>query len=307
MVRKGVILLRVQDLEQGAGRVSPKVFPELVDLVEHEHGIVRAGLFDAMNNPAGKRAHIGATVPSNLRLVPHSAKGYASEFSAHGFRDGPAKTGFSGTGRAVKAQDGAFVSGIELPDRQILENPLFHLFKIVVVSVQHSLGLSEVDGIPGGLTPGEVKQEIDIIHGHGVFRRGRVHLAHLRDLFCSDLISGLGQLLLLQPFPELLYLLRPLFVDAKFPLNSFQLFPQQVLFLAFVDSFLNLALNLLPHPGDFQLLVHDQDQSLDSLLHIQRFQDLLFTLPADIYISRDHVRQCRSAFHMTAKTKNLIR
>ena len=41
VVLEGVVLLRVEDLEQGGARVAPEVHPDLVDLVEHEHRVVR--------------------------------------------------------------------------------------------------------------------------------------------------------------------------------------------------------------------------------------------------------------------------
>ena len=43
VVREGEVLLRVQDLEQGRGRVAPEVRAHLVDLVEHDHRVARAG------------------------------------------------------------------------------------------------------------------------------------------------------------------------------------------------------------------------------------------------------------------------
>src|SRR2546428_516679 len=74
MVAERVILLRVQDLEQGRGRVAPVVGADLVDLVEHEHRVVRGGLGDALDDASRHRADIGAAVAADLRLVPGGAR-----------------------------------------------------------------------------------------------------------------------------------------------------------------------------------------------------------------------------------------
>ena len=44
VVAEGRVLLRIEHLEQRGSRVALEAAPELVDLVEHQHGIARAGL-----------------------------------------------------------------------------------------------------------------------------------------------------------------------------------------------------------------------------------------------------------------------
>ena len=53
VVREGVVLRRVQDLEERGGRIAAEILADLVDLVEHEHRIAHARLADPAHDPAG--------------------------------------------------------------------------------------------------------------------------------------------------------------------------------------------------------------------------------------------------------------
>ena len=68
MVGKGVILLRVQDFQQGRRRVSPKIHSQLVDLVQHKDRVVGPGLADPLNDPPGESPDIGAAMARGSRL-----------------------------------------------------------------------------------------------------------------------------------------------------------------------------------------------------------------------------------------------
>ena len=87
VVLEAEVLLRVEHLEQRGRRVAPEVHADLVDLVEHEHRVVRAGGLDALDDPAGQRADVGAPVAADLRLVVDAAEAHAGELAAHRLRD----------------------------------------------------------------------------------------------------------------------------------------------------------------------------------------------------------------------------
>ena len=80
-------LLRVEHFEQRGGRVAVDPGTELVDLVEHHHAVAAAGFADALDDIAGQRAHIGAAVTADLRLVVHAPEADADELAAHRARD----------------------------------------------------------------------------------------------------------------------------------------------------------------------------------------------------------------------------
>jgi hypothetical protein len=74
VVAEARVLLRVEHLEQGGGGVAAEVGPELVDLVQHEHGVVGARLLQPLDDAPGKRPHVGAPVTANLGLVADAAQ-----------------------------------------------------------------------------------------------------------------------------------------------------------------------------------------------------------------------------------------
>ena len=77
-----LVLLGVEHLEHGSRRITPHVRGELVDLVEHEHGIHRPGLLETSDDTAGQGTDIRATVTANLRLVTHAAERDADVLAA---------------------------------------------------------------------------------------------------------------------------------------------------------------------------------------------------------------------------------
>src|SRR2546430_5833191 len=60
------VLRRIEHLEQRRRRVAPPVAPDLVDLVEHDHGVAGASLLEGARDASGQRADIGATVTTDL-------------------------------------------------------------------------------------------------------------------------------------------------------------------------------------------------------------------------------------------------
>src|SRR5208337_5147206 len=68
------VLLRIQDLEERGRGVALETLPELVDFVQHEHGIPVFAYFQSLDDLSRHRTHIGAAVPFYLGLVPHPAE-----------------------------------------------------------------------------------------------------------------------------------------------------------------------------------------------------------------------------------------
>ena len=82
MVVEGRILLRVQDLQQRRGRVTPPVGAKLVDFIQQEQRIGRLGLLHALNHLAGHGTDIGPPVATDFRFVPDTAKRHPHEITA---------------------------------------------------------------------------------------------------------------------------------------------------------------------------------------------------------------------------------
>src|SRR4029079_3784722 len=118
------------DLEQRRGRVAVKTAgAELVDFVQHQHAIARAGLAQALDDVARQRADVGPAMAADLRLVVQAAQAHAHELARRRLGDALSDRALDHTRRADEAQDRALVRRVELAPRQIFENALLDLFQ----------------------------------------------------------------------------------------------------------------------------------------------------------------------------------
>ena len=101
------VLLGVQHLQKHRGRVALEmlVAPELVDLVEHEHGVVDPAALYLLQYAPGHGPDVGAPVAAELGLVAHAAQGEAHELAPQGLGHGAAYGGLARARRAREAQN----------------------------------------------------------------------------------------------------------------------------------------------------------------------------------------------------------
>ena len=64
-----LVLLGVQYLKQGRGRVTVGIVGELVDLVQQDQGIAYPGLGEGVNDSSGHGADVGLAVAADLGFV----------------------------------------------------------------------------------------------------------------------------------------------------------------------------------------------------------------------------------------------
>src|SRR5204863_70019 len=105
VVAEVFVLLRVEDFEQGRGRVAAKVVAELVYLVEDEDRIGGFGPADGLDDAPRQRADVGAAVAPYLGLVVDAAEGHAGEGAAQGAGDALGQAGLAHARRADEAED----------------------------------------------------------------------------------------------------------------------------------------------------------------------------------------------------------
>src|SRR4029077_15426432 len=107
--------------------VTAKVHSQLVDLVQHEHGILGLGAAQSLDDLSRQRADIGARVAADLGLVPHPAQRDPVELPPERPRDRAPERGLAHPGWAHEAQDGVLARGPDALDREVLEDTVFHL------------------------------------------------------------------------------------------------------------------------------------------------------------------------------------
>ena len=82
VVREGLVLLRVQHLQEGCTGIAMKIAGQLVDLVEKKNRVVRPATAHPLEHPPRQGADVGATVTPDLRFVPDPPQADADEFPA---------------------------------------------------------------------------------------------------------------------------------------------------------------------------------------------------------------------------------
>ena len=167
MVPEGGVLLSVQHLQQGRGRVTPVVIAQLVDLVQQEQGVAAPRLADGVDDTARHGPHIGLAVAPDLRLVADAAQRDAGQLTIHGPGHGHGNGGLSHTGRAHQADHLPLQLRGQLLDGQELQDALLHLLQPIVVLVQHLAGSLHADPLPGLFAPGQLQAYIQIVADHG--------------------------------------------------------------------------------------------------------------------------------------------
>ena len=139
MIGKLEVLLRIEHLEQGRGRIATIIGADLVDLVHHEDRVVGFDRLQPLDDAAGHRADIGSAVTADLRLIAHAAQRHPVKLAAHGPGDGLAERGLADAGRTDKTEDRSLGGLVQLAHRQILENALLDLVEAVMILVKHFL------------------------------------------------------------------------------------------------------------------------------------------------------------------------
>ncbi|KAF5052999.1 hypothetical protein DSECCO2_402880 [anaerobic digester metagenome] len=163
VVRERVVLLGVEDLEEGARRVAGVGDGEFVDLVEDEDRVLRPGLLHPLDDPAGERPDVGPPVPPDLCLILDAAEADPDVLPPQCVGDALAEARLPGAGRAGEEEDRALLLLLELHDREVLDDPLLDLLEPVVVALEHLPGLVDVDDLLLLDRPGEVEQEVEVV------------------------------------------------------------------------------------------------------------------------------------------------
>ena len=140
VVGEGVVLLRVEHLEQRRRGVAAEVHRHLVDLVEQEHRVARARLLHHLDDLAREGADVGAAVAADLGLVAHAAEREPHELAVRGAGDRAGERGLADAGRPDEAQDRTLRVVDQLAHGQELDDALLDLLEAVVVLVQDLLG-----------------------------------------------------------------------------------------------------------------------------------------------------------------------
>ena len=276
VVAEAGVLLRVEDLEQGRGRVALEGGADLVDLVEHQDRVGATGAFHRLEELAGHGPDVGAAVPLDLRLVAHAAQGETVEGAPEGGGDGVADAGLANPRGADQAEDRAGDVPLHLADGDELEDAVLDVLQPVVVAVEDLARLVQIVAVLAELSPGEDGQPVEVVAGDGVLGRVGLQQAQLLQLLVDRLLRLVVEFQLLQPSLVLLDLGGlPLLLQPQLLLDRLELFLEEELPLLLGDLFLDLLADLGLQPRNLQLLLEQHQHPVDALAHLEGGEDLL--------------------------------
>ena len=243
VIEERVVLLRVEHLEQRRRRVAAEVHRHLVDFVEQEHRVHRAGLLHHLDDLAGEGADVGAAMAADLRLVAHAAERQPDELAVHRARDRLGQRGLADARRAGEGEDRRLRLLDERADGEELEDAVLDLLEAVVVLVEDLLGALEIAALLRLLVPGHGDQPVEVVARDGRFGRHRRHRLEPLQLLDRLLLDLLGHLRLFDLLLQLLDLVALLVLAAQFLLDRLHLLVEVVLLLRLLHLLLDARLD----------------------------------------------------------------
>ena len=276
MIGESGVLFRVQHLQHGAGGITAKILTHLVDLIQQDQRVGGFRLFQCLDDLARHRADIGAAVPPDLGFVAHPPQRDADELAPRGPRDRAPETGLADTRRANEAEDRALQLGRTGLHREIFDNPLFHLFQPIVISVEHRLGLGQVflDATFGA--PRHAQQPVKIVAHNGRLGAHRAHAFQLLDLGFGLFARLFRQVGLGDPRFQFGNLVLAVFAVTEFLLDRLHLLVQIVFTLGALHLTFDAGLDLLLDLKHRHFALHMAVDFFKPCAHIQRLQQRLF-------------------------------
>ena len=293
VVDEGRVLFRVQHLKHRTGRVTAEILAHLVDFIKQDQRVGGLGLFQRLDDLAGHRADIGATVAADLGFVAHAAQADADELAPRGLGDRAPQRGLAHARRADEAQDRPLQLGRARLHRQIFDDPLLDLFQPVVIGVQNRLRGTQILFHARFHAPRHAQQPVEIIAHHG---RLGAHGRHGFQLFqlSLGLVAGLlGQLGVLDARLQLVEFGLAFLALAQLLLDRLHLLVQIVFALRALHLAFHAALDLALDLQDRQLALHVAIDLFQPLGDVKFFQKLLLLRDRDAQMAGHEVGQTR--------------
>ena len=200
MIAEVLVLLRIEHLEHRARRIAAEVGAHLVDLVDQQHRVHRLGVAERADDRAGHCADVRAPMAPDLRLVSHAADRQPRELASDRARDRLPERRLADAGRPDEAQDRAGEVVLELRDGEVLEDAVLDLLEVVVVLVENSPRVLQVEVVLRDLVPGQRDQPVEVRADDAVLGRRRGDLLQAGKLAVDGLLHVLGKLELREPF-----------------------------------------------------------------------------------------------------------
>ena len=297
VIEEGVVLLRIEHLEQRRRRIAAEVHRHLVDFVEQEHRVHRAGLLHHLDDLAGERADVGAAVAADFGFVAHAAERQADELAVHRAGDRLGERRLADSGRPGEGEDGRLGLLDEGADGEELEDALLDLLEPVVIFVEDLLGALQVAALARLLVPRHGDEPVDVVARDGRFGRHRRHRFQALELLDGLFLDVLRHLGLLDLLLELVHFVALLVLAAQFLLDRLHLLVEVVLLLRLLHLLLHARLDAAI---DLELVDLDFENAGDAIQPLERrddFEQVLLLVDADEQVRGDRVGELARIVH----------
>ena len=294
VIRECLVLLRIQHLEQGRRGIALVAGAELVDLVQHQHGVGRAHPLERLHDPTGQGANVGAPVTADLRLVPHAAERHAGELPPHGAGDALSQGRLADARGAHQAEDRSLQVAAQLAHGEKLQDPLLHLLEAVVIRIEHVARVLDLQVVLGEDSPGQIRDPLQPRPRHRLLRRLLGQLLQPRQLLVDLSAHVFRQLQRGDLLAQLVAVGAGAF--AQLVLDGLQLLAQDVLALRLGDLLLHGAFDVvrgLQHLAPAGEQGDHQSQPLD---RVDRIQHLLLVGGVGGHVVGEQIRESSRIF-----------
>ena len=282
VVAEGVVLRRVEHLQQRRRGVAAVVGADLVHLVEQHDWVHRARLADGPDDPAGQRADIGAAVPTDFCLIADPAERDPDELAAHRPGHRLAQRGLADAGRPDQGEHGAAAAAADdaeapvraaLAHRQVLDDPLLHVVEPGVVLIEDPPRPGDVVGVLGPLVPRHFQDGVQPGADRPGLRRRVGGPLQPTDLLQRGLAHVLRQVGRFDPGPVVVFLAVTVAGQlAEFLAHRGELLAEQVLLLLLLHALGDVLADGLGHVQLGQVVAGPADRQLQPLRHIGGLQ-----------------------------------
>ena len=291
VVAERLVLRGVEHLEECRRRVAAVVGRELVDLVEQEDGVARAGVADALDDAARHRADVGAAVAADLGLIAHAAERGADELAPRRARDGCRERRLADARRSDEAEDRRILVGCELVHGEEVEDAFLDLLQAVVVVVEDLGRLLDVDRVLRLLVPRQSEQPFDVVADDARLGVHVVHALEAVELAVHDLLHALG----VAADGELRAVLGDVGDDvvlvAELLADDLDLLAQVVVALGLVHLLADLAVDVPLHAQELDLVREVIREQLEAVPDVDALEQVLAHVDLEVQVARDEVGQ----------------
>ena len=279
MIAEGLILLAVKYFQHRGGRVAAHIACHFIDLIKEDEGVIGLRFDERVDDSTGHGADVSLSVTADLRLIMHTAEGYAHEFTVNSACDGGGDGGLTRAGRADKANDLTAKLGIELQRREIFDDAFLHLFKTIVIFLKNTLHFGDVDAFLCGNKERNLKANLNIIAKHGVFCRTEGDAGKTLDLLGERFLHLFGVIALFQTLCIAAKIVIVVFVVfAKLLVNNAKLLAQVEIALIFLHALVHFFFDISAFFKDALLRFEHIDELCSSCRGRKFFEKLLLLL-----------------------------